>query len=50
MTLKITGFVEFIHHLVFYINIKHNVSETGFVSVFGRGEGATYSVGCLRKR
>jgi hypothetical protein len=28
--------------------IKHNVSETGSVSVLRRGEGGTYSVGSFR--
>jgi hypothetical protein len=28
---------------------EHNVSETGYVSVFMWGEGETYSVGSVRK-
>jgi hypothetical protein len=33
----------------FEITRKHNVSETGSVSVFRRGEGDTYCVGSLKK-
>jgi hypothetical protein len=33
--LRITGFIDFVHHQELYIVRKHNVSETGLVSIFG---------------
>jgi hypothetical protein len=44
----ITGSVDFVHRPELEITGKHNVSETGSVSVFRRREGDTYSVGSLR--
>jgi hypothetical protein len=49
MKLRITGSLDLVHRLEFLISGKHNVSETGFVSIFRSVEGATYSFGSLRK-
>jgi hypothetical protein len=45
LILRITGFVDFVHSPEFQITRKHNVSETGYVTVFRLGEGDTCSVG-----
>jgi hypothetical protein len=37
-----TGFVDFIQRPEFWISMKHNVSETGSVSVLRWEEGDTY--------
>jgi hypothetical protein len=49
LRLRITEFLEFVHRPEFWIIRKHNVSETGYVSVFTWEEGIIYSVGSLRK-
>jgi hypothetical protein len=48
-TIRISGFMDFVHSSEFYITTKHNVSKTGSVSVFKRGEGDIYFFGLLRK-
>jgi hypothetical protein len=42
----ITGLMDVIHSLELKITRKHNVSETGFVSVFMWMQGDTYCVRC----
>jgi hypothetical protein len=46
---RINGFVGFVHQQGFCITRKHNVSETGSVSIFRWREGDAYSVGSFRK-
>jgi hypothetical protein len=48
-TLRITALLDFRQRPEFQITSKHNVSETGCVSVLWWGEGGTCSVGSLRK-
>jgi hypothetical protein len=48
ITQRITGFFNFSHHPVILENRKHDVSETGTVSLH-KWEENTYSVGSLRK-
>jgi hypothetical protein len=45
---RITGFLDFVHRPEFFITRKHNVTETGSVSILRRGKIDTYSVGSLR--
>jgi hypothetical protein len=43
--LRIIAFKDFVHPLEFKIIKKHNISETGSISIFRWGEGRTYCVG-----
>jgi hypothetical protein len=45
ITFRITGFLGFVHLPGILNTRKHNVSETGSISVLRSGEGDTYSVG-----
>jgi hypothetical protein len=42
--------MDFAHHLEFDITRKHDVLETGSVSVFKQAVGDTFSGGSLKKR
>jgi hypothetical protein len=45
---EIIMFLDFVHHAVF--PQKHNIMETGSVSIFIQNKGGPISVGSLRKR
>jgi hypothetical protein len=47
--LRVDGFMDYVRCPEFWITIKHNVPETGSVSVFRWGKGDAYSVGSLRR-